>query len=117
MGVVMESNNCGVCNLLKKYASGEKVEIVYESEHTIAVHSQKKFAEVHIAIFSKKHIPTIFDFSEQDNVLVIDIMEAIKVSSKEIISLKGGCKLEMYLGEFQNTKHFHCHVIYDKSID
>ena len=78
---------------------------------------KKKFAEVHIAIFTKKHIPTIFDLTKQDNDLIIDIMEAIKVSSKEVISLKGGCKLEMYLGEFQNTKHFHCHVIYDKSID
>ena len=38
----METTNCGVCNLLSKYANGENVEVVYESDYSIAVHSQKK---------------------------------------------------------------------------
>jgi len=114
---LMNIIECEICSLLNKYALGEEVKVVYDSEHTIAIHSTKPFAQVHVVIFSKKHIPTIFDLTEQDNELVIDVMEAIKEASKEVIALKGACKLEMYLGEFQNTKHFHCHVIYDPSID
>ena len=114
----MTNPDCGLCSLLNKYAQGEEeVQIVYESEHSFAAHSTKKFAEVHVFIASKKHVPTIFDLTEQDNALVIDIMEAIKAAAREVIALKGACKLEMYLGEFQGTKHFHCHVIYDPSIN
>jgi histidine triad (HIT) family protein len=113
----MDNNDCGICCLLNKYAEDEEVKVVYESEYTLAVYSTKPFAQVHIFIASKKHISTIFDLTEQDNALVIDMMTAVKIASKEIIEQKGACKLEMYLGEFQNTKHLHCHVIYDPSID
>ena len=113
----MDNNDCGICALLNRYAHGEEVRVVYESEHTIAVHSTKPFAQVHIFIASKRHIPTIFDLTERDNETVLDMMEAVKAASSEVITLRGACKLEMYLGEFQNTKHFHCHVIYDPSID
>ena len=109
----MNSDDCGICNLLNRYAFGEDVKIVYDSEHSIAFHSTKPFAQIHIFIASKKHIPTIFALTEQDNELVIDMMKAIKIASTEVIALKGACKVEMYLGDFQNTKHFHCHVIYD----
>jgi len=107
--------NCSACERLLRYAKGEeKLRVVYESEYSIAFYPPKPFAEVHIAVMTKKHIPTIFDLTEVE--ISVDIMKAIKVASKEIISLKGACKLEMYLGEWQNTKHFHCHVIYDSSV-
>ena len=112
----MDIIDCGACNRLKKYATGEeKYNAVYESEHTLAIYPTETFAEVHIVILTKKHFTTLFDID--DEAVAIDIMKAIKAASKEIIALKGACKLEMYLGEFQNTKHFHCHVIYDPSID
>ena len=110
---------CRICEILRKHASGEEQQqIVYESEHSIAIYiTQKSWAQEHIAISTKKHIPTIFDLTEDDNEIVTDVMNAIKTASKKLISLKGACKLEMYLGEFQNTKHFHCHVIYNPSDD
>jgi len=106
--------NCGACNRLKKYASGEEeYRAVYESEHSIALYPTESSVEAHIVIMTKKHIPTLFDLL--DDVIALDILKAIKAASKEIIAQKGACKLEMYLGEFQNTKHFHCHVKYDPS--
>lgn len=114
----MDNNECGICKLINRYESKEEeLNVVYESEHTLAMYSKKPFAEVHIFIASKKHIPTIFDITDNDCELVNDIFKAIKAASNLVIALKGACKLEMYLGEFQNTKHFHCHVIYDSSID
>ena len=113
----MDINDCGMCNRLKRYADGEEeYKPIYESEHSLALLiTQSRMAQEHIVIMTKKHIPTIFDLT--DNEIAIDVMKAIKTASKEIIALKGACKLEMYLGEFQNTKHFHCHVIYDPSIN
>ena len=114
----MHDKSCGICRLLETYARGEIVpEIIYESEQWLAVHSTKPFAETHVFIAAKPHIPTVFGLGASDNDLVLDMMKAVTAAAKEVIALRGACKLEMYLGEFQNTKHLHCHVIYDKSID
>lgn len=110
--------DCGICKLIEQYSRGEEeIKIVYESEYFLAVHSKKPFAEIHVFIAAKPHIETIFSLTEKDRDLEIDMMKAIKSASQEVITLKGACKMEMYLGAFQNTKHLHCHVIYDSSLE
>ena len=108
----MNTIDCGMCTRLKGYATGaEEYNPVYESEHTLAVYSTKGYAEVHVVIMTKRHLTNLFEIA--DDAVAADIVAAIQAASKEVIALKGACKLEMYLGEFQNTQHFHCHVIYD----
>ncbi|MCL2620179.1 MAG: HIT domain-containing protein [Defluviitaleaceae bacterium] len=115
----MSETKCNMCDWFAKKSRGETVpywgETVYESEHFLATHSTKPFAEAHVFIGSKAHIPTIFDLTEGDNELVLDMMNAVKAAAKEVISLKGAAKLEMYLGDFQKGEHIHCHIIYDSS--
>jgi hypothetical protein len=53
----------------------------------------------------------------EDDELKLEILSVIKTASQEVISLKGACKVEMYLGAFQQMKHLHCHVIYDSATD
>lgn len=114
----MEDLQCGFCNLVSNLSSErEKLKIVYESDSVLAFHSTMPFAEVHIVIISKRHIPTIFDLRDEDDDLKLEILSAIKIASQEVINLKGACKVEMYLGAFQQTQHLHCHVIYDSTID
>jgi len=119
----MDSSDCGLCALLDRYKSGEEeMKIVYESDYSLAKYQTEphKFAEVHIMIVSKKHIPSLFDLTENDSALILDIAKAIRAASDEIFKIKGGCKLEMYTGTFPTftaVKHFHCHVIYDSSVD
>jgi diadenosine tetraphosphate (Ap4A) HIT family hydrolase len=116
----MIDKECKLCESISAYArSGEKnPRNVYDSEHCFATHSDKPYAEVHVFIATKKHIPTIFDFTDSDNEIALDVMKAIQAAANEVIALKGACKLEMYLGELQSKpNHFHCHVIYDKTID
>ena len=117
----MEKQDCVLCDFLHKYRSGEEeIKVVYESEHTLAFWATQPFAEVHILILSKKHIPSIFELSEHEDERIKDIWKAIKVASDEVFALKGGCKLEMYTGTFPTFTalgHFHCHVIYDSSVD
>jgi histidine triad (HIT) family protein len=119
----MSESECKLCNLLDRYTNGEEdMRIVYESEHTLARYQPEphKFAEVHIMILTKKHIPSIFDMTENDSEIILDVGKAIKVASEEVFALKGGCKLEMYTGTFPTftaLEHFHCHVIYDSSVD
>lgn len=114
----MQNYECGLCKLVDDLRTNrEKYTIVYESENVIAIYATQPFAEVHIMIFSKKHIPTIFDLSQDDDELKLELLSAVRIASEEIIRQKGACKVEMYLGAFQQAKHLHCHVIYDSTID
>jgi histidine triad (HIT) family protein len=117
----MMNGECSMCRLLDRYESGdEKFRVVYESEHSLAIHATRPFAEVHIMILTKKHIPSLFDITAEDGEIVADICRAVRVASDEVFALKGGCKLEMYTGRFPTfdaVKHFHCHVIFDSSVD
>ena len=111
-------DDCKLCKFLHRYLNGEEERVVYESEHVLAVYSTKPFAEVHIMILTKKHIPSMFEMIESD--ILKDIWSAIQVASQEVFALKGACKLEMYTGKFPTftaLKHFHCHVIYDSTVD
>ena len=109
----MSDTNCGMCNRIYKYMNGEEeYKAVYESEHSLAIYPSKPSAQVHILIMTKRHFESLLDLSDEDS----DIMKAIQAASKEVIALKGACKVQIYLGEFQNTRHFHCHVVYDESI-
>ena len=117
----MNKDDCVLCNLLNRHINKEEeLRVVYESDLVLAIHSTKPFAEVHILILSKKHISNMFELTENDSTLIRDILEAVKIASEEVFTLKGACKLEMYTGKFPTftaVSHFHCHVIYDSSVD
>jgi len=105
-------NNCWGCEINKKHEHGELTGIVYDSEHFVAAYVPDSWAEVHIRINSKKHIASIFDFTDEHDPIVLDLMNAVRTAGNEIMAQKGGCELIMNMGKFQNTKHFHCHVCY-----
>jgi histidine triad (HIT) family protein len=114
----MHELECGFCKLVSNLPTQhDQLKIIYESDNVIAFHSTMPFAEVHIVIITKRHIPTIFDLNVEDDELKLEFLSVIKIASQEVINLKGACKVEMYLGDFQQVKHLHCHVIYDSAID
>lgn len=114
----MSDHQCGFCKLVSDLSiERENLNIVYESDRVLVFHSTMPYAEVHIIIISKQHIPSIFDLSNEDDELKLELLSAIKIASQEVINLKGACKVEMYLGAFQQMQHLHCHVIYDSTID
>lgn len=114
----MTEANCPFCQLISNLSDDrDKLNIVYETDQVLALHSTKPYAEVHIIIISKQHIPTLFDIGPEANELKLELMSAIKIAAQEVIHQKGACKVEMYLGDFQQVQHLHCHVIYDSLID
>ena len=110
----MNQSGCEFCNLVSNLSSvRQKLKIVYETDNVLAFHSLRPISEVHIIVISKRHISSILELNEADNELSLDIMSAMKIAAKEVISLKGACKVIMHLGSFQEAKHLHYHVVYD----
>lgn len=114
----MQEHECEFCKLANNLPTQrDQLNIIYESDNVIAFHSAMPFAEVHIIVITKRHIPTIFDLNIENDELKLEFLSVIRIASQEVINLKGACKVEMYLGAFQQVKHLHCHIIYDSAID
>ena len=60
-------DDCIFCKIVEKSIPAK---IVFEDDRTIAFEDISPKAPLHVLIISKKHIPTLFDVSEEDSLLI-----------------------------------------------
>ena len=103
----MDQSNCLFCKIL----SGEiPADIVYESETAIAFRDINPQAPTHLLIIPRKHIATINDIVEEDEVLVGSLYSA----AREIAAAEGiaedGFRAVMNCNEGAGQTVFHIHL-------
>ncbi len=103
-------NDCIFCKIAKKEAPAE---ILYEDELLVAFPDVHPFAPVHILIIPKKHIESITDLEEDDELLAGRmVIVAKKLAEQKGIS-EDGYKLLLRVGRHggQEVLHMHLHLI------
>jgi histidine triad (HIT) family protein len=103
----MDHSNCLFCKIL----SGDiPADIVYESETAIAFRDINPQAPTHLVIIPRKHIATINDIVEEDEVLVGSLYSA----AREIAAAEGiaedGFRAVMNCNEGAGQTVFHIHL-------
>ena len=103
----MDHSNCLFCKIL----SGDiPADIVYESETAIAFRDINPQAPTHLLIIPRKHIATINDIVEEDEVLVGSLYSA----AREIAAAEGiaedGYRAVMNCNEGAGQTVFHIHL-------
>jgi histidine triad (HIT) family protein len=103
----MDHSNCLFCKIL----SGEiPADIVYESETAIAFRDINPQAPTHLLIIPRKHIATINDIVEEDELLVGSLYSA----AREIAAAEGvaedGYRAVMNCNEGAGQTVFHIHL-------
>ena len=103
----MDHSNCLFCKIL----SGDiPADIVYESETAIAFRDINPQAPTHLVIIPRKHIATINDIVEEDEVLVGSLYSA----AREIAAAEGiaedGFRTVMNCNEGAGQTVFHIHL-------
>ena len=106
------ANDCWGCELNERNKRGEIERVVYDSELVLAHYVPNSWAEIHIRIQSKEHIPTALDINPSHEAIVLDMMTALRRATAEILQTKEGVRIYMNIGGFQGTKHIHFHVTY-----
>ncbi len=96
--------------LFCKMVNGEIApDIVYENEAVLAFRDINPRAPTHVLVIPKKHIPTLADMTDEDTVLMGEIMQAAKkVAEQEGIAESG------YRG--QEVYHIHLHLLGGRSM-
>ena len=103
----MDHSNCLFCKIL----SGDiPADIVYESETAFAFRDINPQAPTHLVIIPRKHIATINDIVEEDEVLVGSLYSA----AREIAAAEGiaedGFRAVMNCNEGAGQTVFHIHL-------
>src|SRR5258708_1765379 len=88
------------------------VEKVFETPGVLAYHHTRPFWPVHIVVIPKTHVDSLLSLSMDDAALLVDIISVIKKVASDVVSKYGACRVLTNLGEYQESKHLHCHVTY-----
>ena len=105
--------SCVFCKIIKKEVPAE---IVFEDEDVIAFKDIKPIAPVHIVIISKKHIVSIVDIKEEDEVLMGKLIMTAKKIADDLKIFKKGYRLLIRVGRGggQEIDHIHLHLLSGK---
>ena len=102
--------DCIFCKIANKEIS---VEFLYEDDLVIAFKDVRPIAPVHILIISKKHIESIADLEENDEILAGRLVMAAKNLARKSGIADKGYKLLFRVREHggQEVLHIHLHLI------
>jgi len=107
--------NCLFCKIINKEIPAT---VVYEDNDILAFKDIHPVAPVHILVIPKKHISSLNEAEEQDEILIGKIYTVInKIAKQEGISEKG-FRVIVNCGEDggQEVKHLHFHLLGGKKL-
>ena len=108
-------NDCIFCKIINKEIPSN---IVYEDEEILAFRDINPVAPVHILVIPKKHISSLVDLKQEDELVIGKIYTVInKIAEQEGIAEKG-FRVIVNCGEDggQEVKHLHFHILGGKKL-
>lgn len=108
-------DDCIFCKIIKREIPSS---IVYEDNEIIAFRDVNPQAPIHILVIPKKHISSLVDLKEEDEMVVGRIYTVInKIAEQEGIDQKG-FRVIVNCGEDggQEVKHLHFHILGGKKL-
>ncbi|GIO25553.1 HIT domain-containing protein [Ornithinibacillus bavariensis] len=90
------------------------VEKVHETENVLAYYHTRPAYDVHIVAIPKKHIPSLTNIELEDQAILFELIEVIQKVAAEVEKKYGACRVITNLGEYQESKHLHWHIVSGK---
>ena len=102
--------DCVFCKIINKKISAK---VVFEDEDVIAFKDIKPIAPVHIVIIPKKHIISIADLEDDEEVLMGKLIMTAKRIAEDLKISDRGYKLLVRVGKEggQEIDHIHLHLL------
>ena len=88
------------------------ITIVRETSEVLAFHHTRPFWPVHIVVIPKKHIPSLTNLAEHSIEDVYQVLDMVRIIAAEIETEHGAARVLTNLGEYQDSKHLHFHVVH-----
>ena len=107
--------DCVFCKIIKGEIPSNKV---YEDEEILAFKDINPAAPIHILVIPKKHIASLVDMKEGDEILISKIYTVINKIAQDIGIDKQGFRVIVNCGEDggQEVAHLHFHLLAGKKL-
>ena len=107
--------DCVFCKIIKGEIPSNKV---YEDEEILAFKDINPAAPIHILVIPKKHIASLVDMKEGDEILISKIYTVINKIAQDIEIDKKGFRVIVNCGEDggQEVAHLHFHLLAGKKL-
>ncbi|NOZ24634.1 MAG: histidine triad nucleotide-binding protein [Nitrospirae bacterium] len=99
--------DCIFCKIAEKKLPAR---IVYEDDSVVAFEDINPQAPVHVLVIPRKHISTILDLEEEDNVLVGRLFQAANMIAREKGIAERGFRIVMNCNKEAGQTVFHIHI-------
>ena len=93
-----------------------EVNKVLETENILAYYHTKPFYPIHIVAIPKNHISSLIALTESDNELLLKLLEVVKEVAAKVTKENGACRVITNLGDYQDSKHLHWHIVFGKPL-
>jgi histidine triad (HIT) family protein len=71
---------------------------------------------VHVVVIPKRHVSSLLTLGEADNDLLLELVAVIKQVAAQVVEEHGACRVTTNLGEYQESKHLHWHVVFGQPL-
>ncbi|MBI1257979.1 MAG: HIT domain-containing protein [Chloroflexi bacterium] len=87
------------------------VETVMETATVLAFKHTRPSYPVHIVVIPKRHIASLITLTAEDDDLLLELLGVIRQIAAGVVVERGACRVITNLGEYQESKHLHWHVV------
>ena len=87
------------------------VERVKETANVLAFRHTRPAYPVHIVVVPKRHIPSLLDTTAEDAPLLVELLAVVRECAAQVVAEQGACRVVTNMGNYQDSKHLHWHVI------
>ena len=85
------------------------VEIAYEDEDVVAFHhTRPAYADAHVVVVPRVHVP---DLLAADAAVLARLLAVVQDQAREVVAQTGACRVITNVGDYQDSKHLHWHVV------
>ncbi len=108
-------SDCIFCKIANKEINSD---FVYEDDEIIAFKDINPQAPIHILVIPKKHIESIIDLTDEDEMLVGKMYTAVRKIAKKLNIEESGFRLIVNCGKDagQEVPHLHFHILAGKKL-
>jgi histidine triad (HIT) family protein len=110
----MSLSNCLFCQIIKNKVAAK---IIYADEHIHAFHDIAPQAPVHVLIIPNKHIATLNDFTDEENILLGHMLLCARNIARQLNVADDGYRLNINCNRHggQTVYHTHLHLLAGRS--
>jgi len=92
------------------------VEKVHETARVLAFHHTRPAYPVHLVVIPKMHVPSLVDLGAEGDGLLVEILSVVRRVAAQVVREHGACRVVTNLGQYQDSKHLHWHVIFGERL-